>query len=374
MTVGGAELSTFAGRRLSACAVLAHDRLVLSLPDPEWYLDNVVLPAGPPDERSLTAVERWRGQWVRRADELARWGAGDTARARAVDLAGRQGFVLTTAQARAAGIEPPEQRRLLRSGQWCFVRRGVASPLRVRDHESRLVLSTAGAVLARPGTIASHESAALVHALPLLRDPVRPIVTARSSSLSGHRGNLQVHRGRVAVDEITTWFGLPLTEVARTVLDLARHDRGAGLVAADFALRHHLCSSERLTELVARSAGWPGNAAARWVVLHADPRAESPLETITRLLLATTDLPAPRLQAWIGRDRVDMLWDEQRVVLEADGRVKYGSSGRADPLWEEKLRQHRLEAAGYRVVRTVWAEVVGRPHVLVDRLGAVLAA
>lgn len=201
-------------------------------------------------------------------------------------------------------------------------------------------------------------------------------MTALGSTLTGRRGRLHARRAAVCSDEITTWFGLAVTGPARTVLDLARHDRAAGLVAADFAVRHQLCERERLHELVARSSGWPGNRSARWVSEHVDPLSESPLESITRLVVSEAGLPTPRLQAWITdgtwRYRVDLLWDEARVILEADGRLKY--AGDRDALWNEKLRQHRLEAAGYRVLRTIWSEVTGDPQALVARIRRALSA
>ena len=354
-----------------------------SLPDPDWYVANVVIPGGPPDEREMTPLERWQAQWSRRAEELA--AADSEAHRRVAELACAQGFVLTTAQALGAGVDRPELRRLVRSGRWSFVRRSVVTPLVVGDRESRAVLQAAAAVLARPATAASHESAAVVHGLPLVHRRKTPTVTATTSTLSGHRGELHARRAAVAGEELVTWFGMALTDPARTVLDLARHDRAAGLVAADFALRQRLCTPGRLELQLAGSVGWPGNRSATWVVQHADPLAESPLESLTRHALAAGDLPAPTLQAWI-RDpggrwsyRADMLWDTQRVVLEADGRAKYGRTGAlrdggTDALWQEKLRQNRLETLGYRVVRTVWAEVTAHPEALADRVRRLLAA
>ena len=111
-----------------------------------------------------------------------------------------------------------------------------------------------------------------------------------------------------------------------------------------------------------RCAGWPGARAARDVVALASPLAESPLESLTRLGLVDAGLPEPRLQVRIVDPsdgwwcRVDMLWAEERVVLEADGKVKYTDA----ELWREKRRQHRLERLGYRVVRAIWADV--RPN------------
>jgi hypothetical protein len=43
---------------------------MLSLPDPEWHLENVVIPAGPPDEIAMSRNQRWRSMWSARAASL----------------------------------------------------------------------------------------------------------------------------------------------------------------------------------------------------------------------------------------------------------------------------------------------------------------
>jgi hypothetical protein len=121
-----------------------------------------------------------------------------------------------------------------------------------------------------------------------------------------------------------------------------------------------------------RCANWPGARSARFVIAMASPLVESPLESLTRLCVADAHLPDPELQAWIlgpdWRYRVDMLWRAERVVVEADGRVKY--TGRE--LWKEKRRQERIERHGYRVVRVLWDDVTDRPAETAARIRAAL--
>ena len=96
---------------------------------------------------------------------------------------------------------------------------------------------------------------------------------------------------------------------------------------------------------------------ARRVLALASPLAESPLETLTRLRLHDSGLPMPELQVEVDAFgtvyRVDMMWPAQRVVLEADGRLKYTG----DELWREKVRQERLARLGYTVLRVMWSDV-----------------
>jgi very-short-patch-repair endonuclease len=92
---------------------------------------------------------------------------------------------------------------------------------------------------------------------------------------------------------------------------------------------------------------------ARAILALADRRGESPLESLVRLALHDDGFPAPKLQVRIGEYRVDFMWPEHHVVLEADGRMKYG--GRE--MWREKQRERVLQRLGYRVIRVFWSDL-----------------
>jgi uncharacterized protein DUF559 len=184
-----------------------------------------------------------------------------------------------------------------------------------------------------------------------------------------------VRPAALAADEVTTWYGAAVTTPARSLVDLARHNRRDGLVAADAAMRELGLRAADLDAALARARGWPGVRRARGVLRLADPLAESPLESITRLACHDAGLPVPELQVPIhdpatGRtDRVDALWREQRVILEMDGKVKYTGQ----ELWREKRRQERLSRLGYAVVRVLWTDVVHNWPTTLVRIRAALA-
>jgi very-short-patch-repair endonuclease len=127
-------------------------------------------------------------------------------------------------------------------------------------------------------------------------------------------------------------------------------------MAADAALRERLVTREAIDAVLAAAAGWPGVRQARTVLALADQRGESALESLTRLRLHDDGFPIPDLQVWIGKDRVDMLFPEQRLILEIDGLAKYAG----DALRREKLRETRLRRLGYRVERVTWDDIVNR--------------
>ena len=86
---------------------------------------------------------------------------------------------------------------------------------------------------------------------------------------------------------------------------------------------------------------------------------------MTRLALLRGGVPRPDLQTEIGEFRVDFCWPWIRLILEADGKLKYARS--AD-LFREKQREDWLRARGFTVLRTDWPEVFGRPASLCRRV------
>lgn len=305
--------------------------------------------------------------WKATARRLA---AGSPAEA----LAARQGFVLNHEQARRCGLSYADLRRLVRRGRWTAPRRGVVSVLAPNEGGDGPQVEAAALALTRPDKVISHESAAAMIELPLLARPSRPLATVRYGNGGGHH-NANVHAAGLDETEIGRWFGVAVTRPARTVVDVARNSGArAGLVLADAALAARLTDPAALAAAVRRACRWPGVRTARRVVDLADARAESPLESLARLMIVDADLPLPELQAWVdtsdGPFRVDGLWRERRVVLEVDGMLKYRSPS---DLVAEKRRQEALEQAGYVVVRVTWDDILRHPERTAARIRSALA-
>ena len=214
-------------------------------------------------------------------------------------------------------------------------------------------MRSAAAALAHPGHVVSGRSAAVLHGLPTLAVPDTPQLTTYEDA---GLGRSVVHRfgAGLDVDSVTEWFGVPVTDVARTVVDLARHDPRDGIMACDAALREGLLGSRRSREALRDAVGWPGVRRAREVVAMGSPLAESPLESVTRWAMYRSGLPAPELQVELCGYRVDLLLSRHRLVIEADGRLKYTG----DELRREKRREHALRNAGFAVERVIWSDVV----------------
>jgi very-short-patch-repair endonuclease len=63
----------------------------------------------------------------------------------------------------------------------------------------------------------------------------------------------------------------------------------------------------------------------------------------------------------------DFRWPDEHVVVEADGAAWHDNPIARN---EDTERQALLEAAGDRVVRLTWADVVGRPAQTIARIRA----
>ena len=134
----------------------------------------------------------------------------------------------------------------------------------------------------------------------------------------------------------------------------------------DAALNAGLLSHAALTNAVLAQSHWVGIGDAARAANLADARAESPLETLGRLRILASGLPAPELQVEI-RDargfvaRVDAWYEEAAVAVEFDGLITYEAprDGRspARALWQEKRREDAPRDLDIRVLRVVRADL-----------------
>jgi predicted transcriptional regulator of viral defense system len=277
--------------------------------------------------------------------------------------------IATTAQWAARGLPPKRLRDLVRGGEFVLLRRGVyarADSLAsaAGDPASMHAFQVAAALLAASVLAsASHESAAILHGLPLLDRPPQCLVTVtRPPRLGGSRAcgkDLKVHAARLFPGQVMKHYGLPVTSVARTVVDLARTSPfKQGVVVADSALHAGKTTAEELASVLATCSNWPGAQRARRVVAFSDHRSESVLESCARVTFDDYGLPAPELQVDIGDEgfigRVDFCWLEYLTIAEADGMLKYADPRRAAAQLE---RDQMLREVGYKVVHFTWRQL-----------------
>jgi tellurite resistance protein len=247
------------------------------------------------------------------------------------------------------------------------------------DERSRRILATAVAVaLVGPDAAASHLDAALLHGLAVLDRPgYGPIAVSHPTGATGNRtrrSTIRAHPTSLPASHVTIARGVPVTSVARTVIDIARTTPlVSGVVVADSALHASKTTKAALMAVLATCQHWPGLERARQVAEFADGRAESALESISRLAFRDGGLPPPDLQVNVGSDerpigRADFLWRKHSTIAEADGALKY-----ADPMRAIKQlrRDADLREAGFEVVHFTWQEITRTPDQVV---GAIRAA
>ena len=280
----------------------------------------------------------------------------------------------TYAEAIAAGYTRGLIRHLVRTGRWLVLRRGVFCDAALAEGADPIRLASGAALLVMaPGAVISHETAAFLHELPTVAAPSWVWLTRPRTSRHGrhsHPGIIE-RSATLPAAHVTRLHGLPVTTVARTVVDLARHRSFVdAVVLTDGVLHAGATTHAELIAVRVACEAWPGIGRAARALTFADGAAESPLESRSRIAFAQGGLPPPTLQAVIrlldgSLARADFLWDEWRVIGEADGRLKYETP---DDLWREKLREDRLRELGYEVVRWTWDEIVNRPEVVMARI------
>jgi hypothetical protein len=280
------------------------------------------------------------------------------------------------------GRSDDELARLIRVGALTRVRRGAyfdgLMPVTAAARHALLVASTL-ANLRRPAVV-SHQSAALLLGLPLWGVRLDQVhVTRRPPASSQTAGLVRSHVARLRDDEVTMVGDVPVTDMARTALDLARSlPFEPAVVLLDAALHSHAVAREVLEQRLFDIAGTRGRRHAARVLRFADERSESVGESRSRVLLSELGLAPSALQhpvrsadgVFLGR--ADFAWEEVRVVGEFDGRVKYGRLLRpgqepGDAVFEEKVREDAIRDAEWDVVRWTWREL-STPHDLGARI------
>lgn len=275
-------------------------------------------------------------------------------------LAQRQHGVVARRQLTALGIGGGAIKSRLGLGQLHSVHQGVYAL-------GRGDLSLRGAWLAAvlacgDGAVLSHRSAAGLWGL--VRPRWLPIdITSRHGRASGRDG-IRLHRSKLADDERAVEARIPVTSVARTLLDLAE-------VLDEGGLRHAFEEADRLKRLrmpevervCARAGRRKGLPALRRLIVAATAPAitRSPLEDrfaeFCREHLG--DLPVPLTNVTILDHEVDAYWPTHRLVVEMDSWEFHGHRAAFE---QDRSRDAAMQAADYRVIRLTHRRLESEPE------------
>jgi hypothetical protein len=178
-------------------------------------------------------------------------------------------------------------------------------------------------------------------------------------------------------DERTTRLEIPVTTVARTLLDLAgvvspTHLRQA-FEAAD---RLELLDMSALADLCKAPSNRAARGSGRLRSLLADrvgpvPETRSALEHRFLRACQRAGLPPPAVNVPVSGLEVDALWPHERLVVELDGYAYH--RGRA-AFERDRRRGAALVLAGYRVVRITHRRLLNEPSAVAEEVRSLLGS
>lgn len=171
--------------------------------------------------------------------------------------------------------------------------------------------------------------------------------------------------------DVTTYRGVPVTTVPRTLVDLA-----AVLEAGELARAAHEAgvrfrtTPDRVEEVIGRLRSPPGAGDLRRV-LHGDVRVTlSKLERRFLEVLGEACLPLPLTNRPAGGRFVDCRWPEHRLTVELDS-YRFHRSRHA---WEQDRRREREAfARGDQIRRFTHDDVMVTPAPMVAELSHLLS-
>lgn len=295
-----------------------------------------------------------------------------------VETLGRQHGIVSRTQMLQLGISSRAIERWKAAGELVGVHPGVYRAAVAPMTEMQQLWAALAA--AGDEAVVSHRAAAELWSLRGVsaQVPEISVIHERPRLPSCH-----VHRMQrlIPPDVVVRDDGLPITSVARTILDLGAvvHPNQVGRAAVD-ALHRRLVSWQQLAEVLVREGGRgrAGTAPLRRFMAREDPGVaalESELEVRFWELVRAYGLRVPDRQFVVrggGRTfRIDFAYPDVLLAMEVDGVAWHGTA--ADRR-RDRERDRALEALGWTVLRFKWEDVVRRPDLVVVRINEALAA
>ncbi|MGH2762186.1 MAG: DUF559 domain-containing protein [Thermoleophilaceae bacterium] len=280
----------------------------------------------------------------------------------------RQYGLVTREQLRRLGVGETGIRERIRTRRLHRLHRGVYA----LGHDALVAEAywLAAVLACGEGAVLSHVSAA-AHWNIRKSAAARVDVTVPARSGRRHRRGIRVHRtGRLRRDEVTVHEGIPVTTVARTLLDVAD-------VLPDQALKRTIDESEHqrlfdLTALIVVVEANPGRRGAKVLALATSPPelTRSQLEQSFLALVERRGLPRPRVGIPLQGYEADFLWPEHKLLVEIDS---FSAHGTRRAFEHDRRRDRRLARAGYRTIRLTDSALLYDEDAIVDELAEALS-
>jgi very-short-patch-repair endonuclease len=269
--------------------------------------------------------------------------------------------MVTRLQLLGMGLSAREIDNRVRTGRLWRVYNGVYSVGRppVTPHERAMA-----AVLAcGPGAALSHRSGGALWELRLRWTAPLDVTTRWDRRRKG----IRIHRSPLDRRDVTRHYGIPVTTLARTLLDLAEVlDTPSLTRAVNEARLRRKATLTDLEELLDRS---PGRATKRLrpFVERVSGPTRSEFEDAFLAFVQRHGLPIPETNQIVAGYEVDVLFREQRLVVELDGREFHENA-----FEEDRERDATLLSAGFPVLRITWHRLTHQEQSEADRLQRLL--
>lgn len=288
-------------------------------------------------------------------------------------------LLLTSEQLHEQGLSDYKIAQLVKNHQLLKPRRGVYiwnthyQNLKAWEKYSLEILAFSKV---SSSAVFSHQSAASIYSLATLVVPEKIHLYTPPSSRGNSRNVIKHAMPPDSLSLVTTTQGLTTTSLPLTVRDCAATTPlRFGVSIADSALHLHSLSVQ---ELQAELKNYSGRNKKRvWQVADLmSPLAESPGETLTRLILE--DLKVEYIEQFELRVdgeifRGDFFVKGSNIIVEFDGRMKYTDYQPTDQaLIRERSREKKLQRLGYQVFRVEWNDVFYRAETVKRQLARFL--
>lgn len=225
------------------------------------------------------------------------------------------------------GVTPTMVRNRLRRGSLVRLHRGVYAVGHRRLSRDGTLLAAVFAM--GHGAVVSHRDAAGLYGIrPANHREVDVTTSAQRRPVPG----IRIHRATLPSTHVTNRDGIPVTTLARTLVDLAhvvpKHHLRKALHEAEYV---HRADTNAIEEALYATRGRNGTGYAAMREALQDAKADglqltrSELELAFAALVDRFALPRPKTNATVHGREVDAWWPGERLAVELDGWAAHGT-------------------------------------------------
>ena len=273
--------------------------------------------------------------------------------------------VVTRVELLDAGVSEDEIDERIASGSLIPVHRGV---YRV-GHQAPSLEATYMAAVKACGEDALLSGLAAAYLYRLIRKaPRQPEVTAPTErKVEG----VTTHRARAGIDsqDVARHHGIPVTSVARTLVDIAGRlgDEQLARACHEAAVRFGV-KPDQVEKVLAQRRNVAGAKRLRAILAGDTPTSLSKLESAFIALLRRHHLPLPKTNKRVGNHRIDCHWPQFKLTIELDS---YAFHNTRHAWVQDQRRNSEARKRGDQIVRYIWEDL--SDPATVDELRRLLA-